>query len=157
MKKLLYIDMDGVVADFDGGIKKFCPDLHTADYDNTADRVDEICEANPEIFHHLDPLPEAIESVKKLAQHYEIYFLSTPMWNAPLSFTGKRIWLEKHFGTLAERRLILTHRKDLNYGHYLIDDHIRHGVDLFKGRHIHFGSPDFPNWHTTVTYLINKA
>jgi 5'(3')-deoxyribonucleotidase len=91
----------------------------------------------------------------ELFNHYDVYFLSTPAWNAPMSFTGKRIWLETHFGKHAEKRLILTHRKDLAIGDYLVDDTLRHGVTEFQGIHIHFGTPEFPDWKVTLAHLIN--
>ena len=30
-KKILYLDMDGVIADFDLAIKEICPELETSD------------------------------------------------------------------------------------------------------------------------------
>ena len=87
-------------------------------------------------------------------EHYDVYFLSTPMWNVPNSFPGKRIWIDKHFGEAAEKRLILTHRKDLNMGEYLIDDRLRNGVDKFTGEHIHFGQKGFETWAEVLEYLI---
>jgi 5'(3')-deoxyribonucleotidase len=156
-KKILYLDMDGVIADFDKGIKFFDPDIQTGLFDTTQDKVDAICEANPDIFHNLPPIEGAIEATKELSKIFELYFLSTPMWNVPLSFAGKRIWLETHFGEMAEKKLILTHRKDLSIGHILVDDTLRNGVDGFKGIHVHFGTDKFPNWETTLKYLQGVA
>lgn len=157
-KKILKIDMDGVIADFDGAIKKICPELETGDafpdYESRKQMVDIICEANPTIFHTLDPIEGGIEAVKTLMPLYDVYFLSTPMDNVPDSFTGKKIWLNTHFGKLAEKRLILTHRKDLAIGDYLVDDRLRNGVDKFKGKHIHFGQKKFPDWKTLLPFLV---
>ena len=159
-KKIVYIDMDGVIADFDLAIKQICPELETsdklADYETRADKVDEICEKNPEIFHNLPLIPGAYEAIHKLTPHYEIYFLSTPMWNIPSSFTGKRMWISENFGELATKRLILTHRKDLNIGHYLIDDRLKNGADKFTGEHIHFATEQFPDWNSVLKYLLNE-
>lgn len=156
-KKILYLDMDGVVADFDKAIKTFCPDLHTANYDDTHRKVDEICETNSDIFHNLPPIKGAMEAVSKLFDLYDVYFLSTPMWNVPDSYTGKRIWIEKHFGTQATQRLILTHRKDLAIGDFLVDDRTKNGVSEFTGIHIHFGTEQFPDWDVTFDYLQKQA
>jgi len=159
-KKILYLDMDGVLADFDKKIKEYCPDLHTSDdypdYPTRAAKVDEICEANPTLFETLEPIEGAVEAVEKLFGIYDVYFLSTPMWNVPESAKGKRIWLENVFGDLATKRLILTHRKDLAIGDILVDDRLRNGAAEFKGEHIHFGTSKFPNWEVTYEYLIDK-
>jgi len=156
MKKILYIDMDGVIADFDLGVKRFNSTVDTTDFANQREVVDAICEANPKIFHTLPPIDGAIDAVHELFNHYEVYFLSTPMWNVPESFTGKRVWIDKHFGKLAHKRLILTHRKDLNMGDYLIDDRLFNGVDKFTGEHIHFGQKGFETWYQVLNYLIKK-
>jgi 5'-nucleotidase len=155
--KIIYVDLDGVVADFDKAIKSFCPELETSDnmkdYLVRADKVNKIAEANPNIFENLETIEGAIEAVNKLMDEYEVYFLSTPMWNVPESWMGKRIWIEKHFGKRAHKRLILTHRKDLAIGDILIDDRLRNGADKFEGEHIHFGKAPFENWSKVIKYL----
>ncbi len=154
MKKILYIDMDGVIADFYSAIKAL--DSRVGEDFSNPELVDAICEANPRIFETLPPIKGAIDAVKSLHPWFDIYFLSTPMWNVPESFTGKRIWIDTHFGSMAHKRLILTHRKDLNKGHFLVDDRIKNGVDKFKGEHIHFGQGFFTEWVTVYKYLMNK-
>lgn len=149
--------MDGVVADFDKVINAAFPDLNDKPEDERQRLVDSYCEANPDIFHNLEPMEDAIESVRELFNLFEVYFLSTPMWNVPHSFAGKRIWIENHFGEAAKKRLILTHRKDLNVGDYLIDDRLKNGAGEFTGTHIHFGTQWFPNWKVTLPYLKSVA
>ena len=78
------------------------------------------------------------------------------MWDVPESYTDKRLWLEKYFGTSIRKRLIITQRKDLNRGDFLVDDRTRHGVDEFQGEHIHFGTDEFPNRMVTLEYLKNN-
>ncbi len=162
-KKILYIDMDGVVADFDKALENYDSEINNQNHENDPiqatlrnQKVDVICEANDDFFHHLPPIDGAKEAVLQLFEKFDIYFLSTPMWNAPHSFTGKRIWIEKHFGEMASKRLILTHRKDLNRGDFLIDDRICNGVENFSGTHIHFGTEKFPNWEITFKYLLDN-
>ncbi|MCA6368221.1 MAG: hypothetical protein IM618_14350 [Cytophagales bacterium] len=160
-RKLLYLDMDGVLADFDAGIKSFDPSICTLDHHHDFEQrtiiVEAICKANPTIFHTLPTIEGAVEAVHELFPLFDIYFLSTPMWSVPESFTGKRIWVETHFGAQAEKKLILSHRKDLNIGHYLVDDRLRNGVKDFKGQHIHFGTKRFSDWNKTKRYLISVA
>lgn len=153
-RKIVYIDMDGVVADFDHEIKKVHPTIfehHNGHYRGQV--IDEIVEADVNLFQRLQPIEGAIESVTELQKNYEVYFLSTPMWNVPHSFTDKRLWIEQHFGKLAKKRLILTHRKDLNIGDFLIDDRLKNGAAEFKGMHIHFGTKEFPNWKAVMEYF----
>lgn len=157
-RAIIYIDMDGVVADFDTEIKKVHPTIFEhEDGDYRGQVIDGICEADVNIFSRLQPLTGAIESVTTLQKHAEVYFLSTPMWGVPQSFTDKRLWIEQHFGDSAKKRLILTHRKDLNMGDYLIDDRLKNGAAEFKGKHIHFGSKDFPDWKSVIKYFHYKS
>jgi len=156
MKKILHIDLDGVTFDFAAGFHLLCPDLPLGDgpdYEERSKRVNEICIQNETIFHDLPPIKGAIEAVKSLMDLYDVYFLSTPMETIPLSYSGKKICLDKHFGELAHKKLILTHRKDFVIGDYLIDDTHRNGADKFLGEHIHFGSEKFPDWNSVCKYL----
>ena len=160
-KKILYLDMDGVVADFDKAIKGLCPGIDTLpeylDQKHRRSKIDELCGCNPEIFHNLEPIDGAIDAVNELFHLFDVYFLSTPMWDVPSSFTGKRIWVQRHFGDKATKRLILTHRKDLNLGDFLVDDRTRNGAEHFQGVHIHFHTEKFPDWKTTLKFLQTVA
>ena len=110
----------------------------------------------PGLFKNLQPLKDAISSVNKLlsSNKYEVYFLSTAPWNNTSAWTDKRIWLEEQFGDKINRKLILTHRKDLVKGDILIDDRPNNGAKDFEGEWIHFGSKDFPNWDSVIKYLM---
>jgi len=138
-KKLLMIDMDGVVASFSGAIEKGGS------------------EENLGFYYNLEPMPDAIESVKKLAEVFDAFILSTPSWSKPHSWSEKRLWVEKQFGELFFKKIILTHRKDLVIGDFLIDDHTWNGADKFRGELIQFGSEKFSNWQSVLDYLLPKA
>lgn len=157
-KRIIYLDMDGCICDFEKAINELNPaiDFHDGTpYEVNSVKVYAVCLANPFIFHHLEPIEGAIEAVNKLFEdpRNEIYFLSTPMWEVAESYSGKRLWLERHFGDKAKDRLILSRRKDLNLGDYLIDDTTRNGAGEFTGEHIHFGQGVFPTWNEVVNYL----
>ena len=160
-KKILYLDMDGVVADFEQSVLKICPELNTASiYGNPKKRdakIDQICATEPSFFHNLLPMDGAVDAVNQLFPLYDLYFLSSPMWGVPESYIGKRIWIEKSFGVLAKKRLILSHRKDLHIGDYLVDDRTRNGASEFQGFHIYFGTEAFPDWETTLAFLIENC
>jgi 5'-nucleotidase len=156
-KKILYIDMDGVVADFWGFIKMINPQIDDKRFYPTEkdkdDEVDRILDMHPHIYRYLKPIKGAIESTKPLFKKYEVYFLSSPSWNTPESYTDKRVWIEKHYGKLAEKRLILSSRKDLAIGDLLIDDRLKNGAGNFKGKLIQFGTKKYPNWEAVLKDL----
>lgn len=146
--KLLYIDLDGVVADFVSSMNTH-PKKDVAPYIEHPDTI-------PNIFRNLTPINEAISAVNKLldAAMYDVYFLSTAPWGNPSAWTDKRLWIEEHFGDKISRRLILTHRKDLVKGDILIDDRPNNGAKDFEGELIEFGSDAYPNWDAVLRYLL---
>lgn len=148
-KKILYVDMDGVVADFEAGVRMVNPRVIWNQED-----VDDTCEMHPYVFQLLPEIPGAISAVNLLKDEYEILFLSTPMCNVPESYTDKRRWLRKKFGEWVDKRLVLTHRKDLAIGDYLIDDRLKNGSENFTGELIHFGTEKYPDWDAVLKYLL---
>lgn len=148
MKKIVHIDMDGVLVDFQSGVDKAEPYLQ--------ERFKKNLDMIPGVFSLMDPMPGAIEAVHKLAEKYDLYILSTAPWNNPLCWMEKRQWVGRYLGDLFHKRLILTHHKELAIGDYLIDDRDRNGAAEFQGELIPFGSEEFPNWDSVIEYLINK-
>ena len=144
--KTLFIDMDGVIVDFLQSI-----DNHP-EKDNYKGRED----ALPDVFLNALPLEHAIDSVGKLLDcgKYEVYIASTAPWATVESLTHKRIWIQKYFGDKLKKRLILTHRKDLLIGDYLIDDRLKNGAGEFKGELLHFGTAKYPDWKSVLEHLL---
>lgn len=150
MNKVLYIDMDGVMADFETAVRSMEKNMIWDDVN-----VNRVCKNNPHIFEFLPEISDAISSIYVLKDKFDIYFLSTPMCNIPESYMGKRRWLMNKFGKWSDKRLILTHRKDLCIGDYLIDDRpTKNGAGKFKGEFIHFGSDSFQDWQAILKYLL---
>jgi len=145
-KPVLYLDMDGVICDYDkrvAELKEFGLSEHEA--------------RNAEgLFIELEPLIGAIESIHKLSEFFDIYILSTAPWSNVASWTEKRIWIGEYFPELLEKKLILSSNKGLLKGEYLIDDRYANGVGDFEGEHILFDSPEFPNWEVITKYLLDK-
>tara|TARA_B100001971_G_C17892779_1_gene383899 strand:- start:211 stop:405 length:195 start_codon:yes stop_codon:yes gene_type:complete len=46
--------------------------------------------------------------------------------------------------------------KNLNLGHFLVDNRLKNGTDKFKGEHLHFGTPKFSDWNAVLDYLMSK-
>ncbi len=146
MSKILYVDMDNVLVDFKTGIARIDMDIQKK-YEGDLDEV-------PGIFGLMDPMPDAIESYHKLAERFDTYILSTSPWENPTAWHDKLVWVKKHLGEVAYKRLILSHNKHLNIGDYLIDDRLKNGADKFTGELIHFGTEKFPDWKSVVQYLL---
>jgi len=146
MKKIVYIDMDGVLVDFISSLSKISKDT-LKKYDG---RLDEI----PGLFSLMTPMEGAIEAFNKLSIVYDVYILSTAPWENVSAWSDKLEWVKKHLGKNAYKRLILTHHKNLNRGDYLIDDRTKNGADKFQGEHIHFGTQKFHAWHDVESYLL---
>ncbi len=146
MKKIVYVDMDNVLVDFKTGIEK----LTSAELIEYEGKYDEV----PHIFSKMEPMKNAIESYIKLCSEYDTYILSTSPWENPTALNDKLDWVKKHLGHHAYKKLIFSHNKHLNHGHYLIDDRIKNGADKFLGKLILFGSEKFPDWNFVMDYLI---
>lgn len=148
--KILYIDMDNVLVNFQSGTDRL--DKETREL--FVGRPDEV----PGIFSLMVPMPGAIDAFRVLSGKYDTYILSTAPWHNPSSWSDKIEWVQEHLGSKegepAYKRLILSHHKNLNMGDYLIDDrHDANGVDKFPGEHIHFGTEKYPDWDSVMRYL----
>jgi len=145
-QKILYVDMDGVLVDFNSGIELLSPSdkiKFKGNYDKC-----------PGIFSLMLPMEGAIEAFKKLSIKYDTYILSTSPWDNPTAGSDKLLWVKKYLGKVAYKRLILSHHKNLNAGDYLIDDRTANGAGMFKGEHIHFKTDRFKNWDDILNYLL---
>ena len=148
-KKILYLDMDGVLVDFESGILKLdepTRQQYQGQYENV-----------PGIFATMNPLPGALEAFNQLVKVFDVYLLSTAPWDNSSAWSDKHEWVIRHLGVQAEKRLILSHNKHLNRGDFLVDDRLKHGVDKFQGEHIHFGTKQYPDWPTVLNYLLSKS
>ena len=85
MKKLrIYIDMDGVISNFDKA-KKLLPDKQQGRPDLYVDYL------------YLDVIEGAEEAVRYLHEHHEVFIASTPPWTRIQVWADKRAWLEENF------------------------------------------------------------
>lgn len=144
--------MDNVLVDFQSGIDKLNENVKV----NYAGHLDDV----PGIFMLMDPMPGSVEAVNCLAERYDLYVLSTAPWGNPSAWCDKLNWIKNYFGddesSVLYKRLVLSHRKDLCEGDYLIDDNPhKHGADKFKGKFLHFGKDgEFKDWKSILDYLL---
>ncbi|MDR2970777.1 MAG: hypothetical protein LBU83_02435 [Bacteroidales bacterium] len=149
MKKIIYVDMDNVLVDFQSGIDCLSEETKK-EYEG---RLDEV----PNIFSFMKPVEGAVEAVELLSSVYDMYILSTAPWKNPSAWTHKAEWVQNYFGAekynVFYKRLIISHHKNLNRGDYLIDDRTKNGAAGFEGELIQFGTEKFPNWEAVTEYL----
>ena len=146
--KRVFIDMDNVLVDFQSGLDQVSEEVK-AEY---AGRLDEI----PGLFAKMKPMEGAIEAVHELEKHYDLFILSTAPWKNPSAWSDKVEWVTKYLDDVFHKRLIISHRKDLCQGDYLIDDRGKNGTSEFAGEWIKFGSGQFPDWESVLQYLLSK-
>jgi FMN phosphatase YigB (HAD superfamily) len=150
VSKIVYVDMDGTLVDFESARLRVPDDVWRAHHGHEDDI--------PGVFALMDPMPHAIESYKWLAENFDTYILSTAPWANPTAWSDKVLWVRRYLEGVAHKRLILTHHKDLNRGDFLIDDRKSRGAEEFRGTFVHFG-PDgeYPDWPAVMEYMRGKA
>ena len=146
-KKIIYVDMGGVLMDFHAGLELIGDELRK-DY---AGRYNEV----PNIISYLPPIKGAVEAMDALRKSgiYDVYILSTSPWSNPSTWSDKVEWINRYLNKYYCERLILSHYKNLLKGDYIIDDRGKHGTSGFKGEWICFGSNRFPDWDSVLEYL----
>ena len=147
-KKRIFVDMDNVLVDFDSGLAQVSEEVKQ-EYEG---RLDEI----PGLFGLMKPMPGAIEAMHELQKRYDLFILSTAPWKNPSAWSDKVKWVTQYLDDVFHKRMVITHRKDLCQGDYLIDDRGKNGTSEFSGEWIEFGSEKFPDWRSVLEYLNAK-
>ena len=144
-KYRIFIDMDGVIADFEKASNEF-QRIH-----GKTNRPDKWVD-----YRNLDVIEGAIEAVAKLNADHEVFIASTPPWTRPEVWGHKREWIGEHFPYL-KRNIILTHRKDLLIGDILIDDSRYRGQPDFQGEWYWFNKNwNNRNWEACIEWIYKE-
>lgn len=149
-KKIIYVDLDGVVVDLLGYI-----DNEYTDEQITKVGYGTIIDRDARGFYKAAPIEGSLKAIETLhaSEKYDVFLLSTAPWANEDAWTAKRVWVEKYLGFSMNRRLILSHRKDLLKGDYLVDDRPNNGAADFEGELIKFGNEEFKDWKAVLNYL----
>ncbi|MEN9949733.1 MAG: hypothetical protein RLY85_485 [Bacteroidota bacterium] len=143
MGKKIAIDMDNVIVD----IEQHWLDIYEKRTGIQIDRAS--IQGKPEAEAFPDPIAArtllfepgffrtapimegALDAVKKLMEHHEIYIVSAAM-EFPNSLFEKREWLAEHLPFISWRNMVFCGDKSIFDTDYLIDDHVKN-LDYCKG------------------------
>lgn len=153
MTNRVFVDLDGVVVDFDRYMRE------------TGLTSGEV-KTMPGAYLSMPPIPGAIEAVRSLiGMGYEVWIATKPPTGIPYAYADKAAWVMEHLPELS-RRIIITHDKGLlgDARDILIDDRPhKANCTSFKGRLIHFtreqASLDLPirDWRWVLMALSARS
>lgn len=138
--------MDGVLVD----IFKACETKYGKE---SVSKIGDLLDEDPELFFEAEPMEGAIEAYNKLIKVFDVYLLTSAPWKSMGSTEAKQKWVMKYLGSSADKRMIVSHNKNLMIGDYLIDDRTANGAGEFKGELIQFGTEKYPTWNEVLEYL----
>jgi 5'(3')-deoxyribonucleotidase len=151
--KRIFLDMDGVVVDFDGHMKK---------HGMTADEI----KRDPDAYALMDPMPGALAGIRYLLDMgCDVWLATKPPTGRPFAYSAKARWVMSHTPALV-RKLIITPDKGLLGDEHdvLVDDRPHKGKCFeFPGMLIVFGDPQYGkddktyfagDWQVLIGHLI---
>ncbi|XP_066120573.1 5'(3')-deoxyribonucleotidase, mitochondrial isoform X2 [Saccopteryx bilineata] len=167
------VDMDGVLADFEGGfLRKFrarFPDQPFIALEDRrgfwlseqygrlqpglSEKANSILESE-NFFFDLEPLPGAVEAVKQMAnlENTDVFICTSPIRMYKYCPYEKYAWVEKHFGPDFLEQVVLTRDKTVVSADLLIDDRL----DI-TGKWPAAGAEPKPSWeHVLFTACHNR-
>lgn len=104
--------------------------------------------------HNGEAVSASLKAVEYLAQRFDLQFVVSGDADCWEAMEDKRKWMEDSIGVPVWNRTVLTTRKDLLLGDYLVDAHPEeNGGDSFMGTVIRLGAPDFRDWEETTTFF----
>jgi 5'-nucleotidase len=137
-KGRVFIDLDGVIVDFDSYAKK-----HTI----TGDEV----KRKPGAYLEMDPIPGALEAVRSIiGMGFEVWVATKPPTGIAFAYADKVSWVLQHLPEL-KRRIVLTHDKGFlgDKNDILIDDRPhKANCEKFAGVLI-----PFKDWESTMQLI----
>lgn len=156
-RPIVLVDMDGVLADFDGATEAFLRERHPHvtiaprknfyfrhDYPDEAHHalINDL-HASQHFFRNLPEIPDALEGWQRIIDlGYEPRICSSPLHTNEWCKEEKLAWVEHHLGKQAAKNAIITSNKEEHDGIVLIDDRpeIKNAANAIW-QHITFDQP----------------
>lgn len=150
MKRKVFVDMDGVLVDFETHVVNLGVKLGDEDF------TDEWFLDHPGLFRAMPPMPDALVSVAEIEDMgFDVWVASKPPPGVPHTYSEKVDWILEYLPNL-QNKIILTQNKGIlgSKRDFLIDDRIhKANCSSFPGTIIHFGSPVYPTWKSVLESL----
>lgn len=146
IKRKLFVDMDGVIVDFDGYMLK---------HNLTADAIKQKKGA----YLEMEPIPGALEALKKvIAMGFDVWIATKPPTGVSHAYSDKAEWVFKHIPELSKKIIITPHKGLLGDENDILCDDRPHKAfcSEFKGTVIPF--VDGYHWNEALlrlSYLSN--
>lgn len=144
MSKTIYVDMDGVIADFDAKMEE-------------TGMTGKALKMVKGIYLTLSPIKGFIEALNELElMGYNIHIATKIPDDNPYAATEKLLWLEDHFPDILPNVTITPDKGQLGtVDDFLIDDRIHKAqIHKFQGTVLHFGcNGEYKNWNDIITYF----
>lgn len=155
---ILLVDCDDVLSDFATRFREYVKWAHGVDF-TYADVQDyqyhtvpgfdpswwDLCKF-PGFAGGMEPLPGAVEAVKKLRILAEVFCVTSPYHDSHWWMDERLRWLEERLG-FDYQHVIFTHRKDMIRGDILLEDRWDNAA-TFPGKGVLFDRP----WNQPPTY-----
>jgi len=163
-KKTIAVDMDGVLADIETQLIEHYNQANgttlskesiqgLAEEEAFSDRALLRAVLNTDnFFRTLPVMPDAVESVRRLQDNFEIFIVSAAT-EFPVSLAEKIAWLGEHFPFIKWENIILCGSKRIINTDYMIDDHCKN-LDHCIGKPIMFTA--FHNVDKTHHLRVNN-
>ena len=158
-KKIILVDMDGVLTDFEGRFlqewkKKFPHHPHVPlekretfyleeNYPDGLKKDIENIFSAPGFFENLDKIPGGKEALTRMeALGHEVLICTSPISRYENCVLEKYHWISKNLGYEWTKRMIVTKDKTLIFGDILIDDKPEHtGLRIPSWKYVLFDAP----------------
>lgn len=101
-----------------------------------------------------EPENSAFKAFNTLSKDYKIWILASAPYNHPERWSEAVGWVSKNLGAVAYDRVILSNRKDMILGDYVIDRYPeRFSLEDSMGTVIQYGSDTFRTWEDVLEYF----